>query len=204
MNKFIDFFVEYVVKSAARMYYRIFHRACWENIQAIPPGGGILCVNHISNHDGPLISCIIRHRLVRWATKEELFRNKYLSYILTKTGCFKVNRNKADIGSVRDMFRILHNGGLVGIFPEGTRMKNKSRSSISLSRSPIILSERTGLPVIPIRITGDFKLFKKTRMIVGKPIVYRKIDGSKYSEEEAGELMQQLMDEIYAYTGGTK
>lgn len=196
MNGFADWFIEYIVKSVLRVFYRVFYRAEWINYEVLPKGGGIVCAGHISNHDGPLIGCVIRKRLVHWATKEELFHNKFFAKVLAKLGCIKVNRSKADIGSVRDLFRVLHKGGLVGIFPEGTRMRNKERSSVNLSRSPIILSERTGLPVIPVSITGKYKMFRKSTVIVGKPVVFRKDNGGKYTEEEQGMLMDKLMNDI--------
>ena len=190
-------FIEWMVKPFFRAFYRLFHRAYWVNLEAIPAGGGILCANHVSNHDGILIGCMIRHRLVNWVTKEEAFRRRWMARVMEAVGSIPVNREKADIGSVREMFRRLNRGELVGIFPEGTRMKHKRRDQVTLSYSPVTLSERTGLPVIPVTVRNKSRPGERSGIVVGTPVVFRKPDGGKYTEDEKSQLMRQFMDNIY-------
>jgi len=57
--------------------------------------------------------------------KEELFRIPLVSSFIKSLGAFPVKRGKGDVGAIKTALKLLEEGHIVGIFPEGTRLKNK-------------------------------------------------------------------------------
>ena len=202
MGKYFDFAAENIAKPLFSIYYQIFHRCTWYGLDNIPCGGAILCANHISNLDGPLVSCRIRGRMVRWVAKEELYHHRIMAWCMRNLGAVRVDRSKADIRPVRDLLALLRKDELVGIFPEGTRMKNRARHSVQVNSSPVMLSARTGKPVVPVAICGRYRLFGKMQLKVGPPEFYQNDSRNKPGPEEQEARMRQLMGKIYRVVDG--
>jgi len=55
---------------------------------------------------------------------------------------------------------------------------------------------RSGVPVIPFGVQGDFKPFKKIKLNIGKPIYYNLSKEEVNDREKLRELTDELMDEI--------
>src|SRR5690625_70934 len=83
-------------------------------------GPVILCSNHISNFDPPLVGSFLK-RSIRFMAKEELFHNKILGTLLTTLGAFPVKRGAGDRQALRKGLNILKDGEMLCLFPEGTR-----------------------------------------------------------------------------------
>ena len=86
-------------------------------------GGVLLCANHIHNFD-PLVVGINAPRPVHYMAKEEIFKVPVLGTIVRKCNAFPVKRGKGDRESLRTGMKILKDGHVFGLFPEGTRSKN--------------------------------------------------------------------------------
>ena len=85
----------------------------------IPTEGRVMiCSNHISNLDPPLVGSTMRRR-VNFMAKEELFRNRIAAFILRKVGAFPVKRGAADTSAIRTGIKILEEENVLVVFPEG-------------------------------------------------------------------------------------
>lgn len=112
---------------------------CWfflkkegrENIPA--EGPAILVCNHIHLMD---VACIIAmtKRQVRFMAKKELFDNKLIGWFLTKIGTFPISRGDADISGIRNALKVIKEGGLLCIFPEGTRNRERKEPLLPPAR----------------------------------------------------------------------
>ena len=87
----------------------------------------ILAPNHRSNWD-PLWVAFITNREIAFLAKEELFHNKIIGFLLKKCHVIPIKRNTGDMAAIRTCIRSLKKGELLGIFPEGTRVKNGKES----------------------------------------------------------------------------
>lgn len=120
------------------------------NADRVPATGGvILAANHVGIIDGPLLA-VYAPRPVHALTKREMFEGR-LSGFLRQTGQIPLDRFGADPGAVRSALRVVRDGGVVGIFPEGTR------SSGRLDRfhhGAAYLALVTGAPVVPVMLIG--------------------------------------------------
>jgi hypothetical protein len=81
---------------------------------------------------------------------------------------FPVDRGHNDLNAVRTSLKILADGHILGVFPQGTRSKDNSPTPMLNGVSMIAL--RAGKPVIPVYIGGPYRLFRKTPLRIGKPV----------------------------------
>lgn len=155
----------------------------------------VVCSNHTNNLD-PVIIAIFFPRQISWMAKKEMFNNKLISFIARKVGAFPVNRDEVDIGAVKNALKILKEDRVLGIFPEGTRVKkmdlNNAKSGVSL------LAIKSKSPVVPIYIESTYKLFSKIVIHIGEPLyLYKDIEG-KPTPEQYSELSKYILSQIYS------
>ncbi|MFB5265989.1 lysophospholipid acyltransferase family protein [Paenibacillus enshidis] len=148
-----------------RILYRFLFRLEAIGTENVPAEGGVLlCSNHISNLDPPTVG-ILLNRKVRFMAKAELFDVPVLGPLIAKLGAFPVKRGGVSKESIKLALTILRDGEVMGIFPEGSRnaqgMSKKGAASFAL---------RSGAAAVPVAIVGDYKLFRKTKVIYGKPV----------------------------------
>lgn len=139
-------------------------------------GKGIIICNHLSMWD-PLFIAVVFRRQIYWMGKVELFKNKLARAFFYAVKAFPVRRGEGDLPAIRHAFRILRSGKLFGIFPEGKRMKGGETGSFEPGTAMIAL--KNDAPVIPVYIKGQYKLFRRMKMIVGEPVRLSDYVGSK-------------------------
>ncbi|WP_444318168.1 lysophospholipid acyltransferase family protein, partial [Megasphaera sp.] len=77
----------------------------------IPEKGPFLVVcNHASNFDPPLLGTAMRHHLIHFMAKEELFRNPLMGWFLRYVHTFPVHRGHIDRKAGIESFRVLKSG----------------------------------------------------------------------------------------------
>lgn len=111
----------------------------------------IVAINHQSYWDPPLVAMAVE-RPVHFLAKEALFRMPLLGGLLRSCGALPVRRFGPNVGTGRRALQILANGGVIGIFPEGTC--NALRSLLPPWSGVGWFALRAGVPVVPIAITG--------------------------------------------------
>jgi len=157
-------------RAVARPFVKVLFRYKLEGRENIPEGSFVLCANHVSLLDPVCLVCAFKPKL-SFMAKTELNKG-ILGKVLKKAGMIFVNRQQADLGAIRQCVDVLKNGGSVGIFPQGTRVKGKVDASQGLEGISMIctLGRAQALPVAVVYPSGKAGIFRKTRLIVGKPI----------------------------------
>lgn len=112
-------------------------------------GPAILAANHMGVADGPLLA-VFSPRPVHALTKGEMFRG-LLGWVLRLSGQVPLDRFHPDPRAVRTSVRVLRDGGVVGIFPEGRR---GSGDLSRFHRGAAYLALVTGAPVVPVVFLG--------------------------------------------------
>jgi 1-acyl-sn-glycerol-3-phosphate acyltransferase len=139
---------------AARVLARGLGRIDVNGLDRVPATGPlVLAVNHRDFLDGPLLFGFM-HRPVCFLVKIEAFTPRATPF-LRGTGQIPVVRNSMDVAAVRHCLRILHGGGVLGLFPEGTRGDGLVRTA-----KPGVgyFALRTGARVVPVACHGTDSL----------------------------------------------
>ncbi|MDE5766461.1 MAG: 1-acyl-sn-glycerol-3-phosphate acyltransferase [Clostridia bacterium] len=157
-------------------------------------GSLILIGNHYSMLD-VFFPVLITDRPVRFIAKAELWKGGLMKKFVQTCGCIPAKRDGTDVQTVKDAMRILKDGGVINIFPEG--MRNKSYSEfLPFHGGAAALSIKTQTPIVPFVSITKIKPFKKTHVVYGDPIEFRQYYGKKITKEqleECDEILREAM-----------
>ncbi|WP_245565427.1 lysophospholipid acyltransferase family protein [Nocardioides insulae] len=112
-------------------------------------GPAIVAGNHIGLIDGPLLA-LVGPRPIHALTKHEMFQGR-LGGLLRATGQIKVDRLHPDPAAVKAALRLLAEGRVVGLFPEGTRGAGEFDT---FRGGAAYLALVSGAPVVPVVVFG--------------------------------------------------
>ena len=122
-------------------------------------GPALLCASHNTMLDMFFLGFRLK-RWIYWMAKEELFRNPLAAYILKKLGAFPVRRGTADISSIKNAYKLLEENKIVGIFPQGTRIKSSKRT-YPVKSGAVMIAAKAGVPIIPATVCGSYRFSAK-------------------------------------------
>lgn len=132
-------------------------------------GPVILAVNHSHNIDGPMVMGVAP-RPTHFLIKKEAFVGP-LGDFLTGIGQLKVDRAAADRTAITDALGVLAAGGVLGIFPEGTRGEG---DFASLRAGLAYFAVRSGAPIVPVAVMGSSD--RPGRLIKALPPLRSRVD----------------------------
>jgi 1-acyl-sn-glycerol-3-phosphate acyltransferase len=127
-------------------------------------GPVIICCNHRSYLDPPVVGCALPRKL-HFMAKAELFRIPLFSQLIRYLGAFPVNRGGMSKESIRTALRLLKENKVICIFPEGTRQTVLGAGK----KGAASLAVRSGAQVMPAAIIGSYRLFQPLKVVYGEP-----------------------------------
>ena len=133
-------------------------------------------------------------RQTRHHCAEKLFKKKFAGACLKSFGAIPVDRSKPDPSSIKEILRHLNKGHHVCIFPQGTRAKTPKIEDGSAKEGVAMFSIRTGTPVVPMMFTKKLKMFRRSKLLIGKPLYpdeTRKKD-KEYLTEYANLIIEKM------------
>ncbi|MCR8846961.1 1-acyl-sn-glycerol-3-phosphate acyltransferase [Rossellomorea sp. SC111] len=186
-------FARGLVKSILSPLYRIEVKG----LEHFPKDGGVLlCANHIDNLDPPVVG-ISAPRPVSFMAKEELFNLPVLGKLLPDLRAFPVKRGMSDREALRKGLKVLKQGDVLGLFPEGTRSKTGQIGKGLAGAGFFAL--RSEAYVVPCAIIGPYKPFRKLKVVFGAPIPMDSIREERLNAEKTTEIiMKHIEDLIHA------
>ncbi len=132
-------------------------------------GPAIFAVNHSHNIDGPMVMGVAP-RPTHFLIKQEAFVGPLGSF-LTGIGQLKVDRASADRTAISQALGVLEAGGVLGIFPEGTRGEG---DFAALRAGLAYFAVRSGAPIVPIAVLGSAE--QPGRLIKALPPLRSRVD----------------------------
>ncbi|MET9966734.1 lysophospholipid acyltransferase family protein [Streptomyces sp. NPDC006356] len=147
----------------------------------VPASGPVIfAVNHSHNIDGPMVMGVAP-RPTHFLIKKEAFVGP-LDPFLTGIGQLKVDRETTDRTAITRALDVLSAGGVLGIFPEGTRGEG---DFAALRAGLAYFAVRSGAPIVPIAVLGSSE--KRGRLMKGLPPLRSRIDVVFGDPFEAGD-----------------
>ncbi len=152
----------------ARLFARAITRVSIEGaLDEIPRDGPvIIAANHASNFDAVVLGSWLIPKIGRrfqWLGKKELFAWPVVGFLARHGGVHPVDRSRADVEAYRLAKRILDDGHVLFVFPEGTRSRD---GALQQGRDGVAsLALRTGAPIVPVGIAGSDRVWPRGRLL---------------------------------------
>lgn len=188
--------IKIIAKLVTNLFFSLFYRVEFHNAGRVPAQGAVLlCATHNNMLDMFFLGYRLK-RWIHWMAKEELFKNPLAGFIFKKLGAFPINRGRAGAGSIKTAYKILENGGIVGIFPHGTRVKKENRKTAAVKSGAAMIAVNSAAVIVPATVNGSYKLFSKIDVYFGEPFRI-KTDAEKAGSDELAEYSKLIMDRIF-------
>ncbi|MEW6621604.1 MAG: lysophospholipid acyltransferase family protein [Bacillota bacterium] len=191
-----------------KLFYFIFEYLCrWQvtGIGRIPETGPIIIIsNHVSYWD-PIVLGVISKRQVYFMAKAELFRIPVFSSILRGLGAFPVDRKKSDRAALRAAAEVLERGDVLGMFPEGTRIRTGELGEFKLGA--VLIAAKSKTPIVPVALQGTSKIFSRGwfrpfKVAVGNPYYWDDMEERKLTSKELQEITNNIKEQILIELAG--
>ncbi len=160
-----------VVAGLVRAYLRV----RLDGRERLPAGSAIYCFNHMSWSDPFVLMTVLpfRPRLWFFGPKEEDMAAGGRNRVMTWTGTaipYKPGKNDL-LGATRHVAAVIETGAVVAIAGEG-RIHLRESDLLPLSEGAAYFALRSGVPLVPVAITGTswLRLGGRVRVRIGTPI----------------------------------
>lgn len=120
-------------------------------------GAVVLASNHQSFLDPALLGARLP-RQVRLLARKTLFRGAF-GWFIRRIGAIPMDRESPDLGGIKEALGALHDGGVLVVFPEGTRSRDGGLGAFRPGVS--MLARRGGAVVVPCVIRGAFEAWPR-------------------------------------------
>jgi glycerol-3-phosphate dehydrogenase (NAD(P)+) len=198
-DKGVNPLVYWLARAILQPFFHLYFRLSRIGREHVPESGPVIyCANHRSFLD-PFVIGTIARRPMYYVAKQELFRNRFVAWILNSLGAFPVNRGAGDTDMLATAKAILERGDSVLIFAEGTRIRPGAlgRPKRGVGR----LALETGAPVVPVAVYGSEAVRKgwrirphKVRIRIGSPLTFPKVE--KASQQLAAAVTDRIWPNV--------
>jgi len=168
------------------------------NKEKMPDTGRvIICSNHVTMKD-PVLLALAFKRQIYYMAKSELFKNKFVAFILRGLGGFPIVRGAGDTAAMDTAKNILKREQVLGIFIEGTRSKDGRLGKPH--SGAVLLAHENNAPILPMSITAKDgkspRLFHKVKISCGDLIMPDELGIETGTGSEYRKASRLVMDKI--------
>jgi len=170
-------------------------------LERLPKSGAVLiCSNHRSNFDPPLLGSHL-DREVSYFAKAELFEGRISGPFLRKLNAFPVKRGQMDKSAMTTCLRVLKNSDALVFFPEGTRAPADGYLYPKFGVGWILHKTRADVVPVYVHGTATSKPFKGKRpnmeIVVGERVSAESlIQNSADTREGYQDIADRILDSI--------
>lgn len=188
-----NLFLYYLIKPILLVVAKIIFNPKIIGKENIPKKDGcVIACNHIHAFD-PAILIYSTKRIVHFIAKKELFEGKMKAFYLS-WGAIPVDREKKNPLALAVAEEYLKNNSVIGIFPEGTR--NKEKGLLPFKFGAVKMAKSSGVKIVPCVITGKYKVFKSNlKVVFGETIDISGMDLEKANELLRNKMLEMLEEE---------
>ncbi len=181
-----------------------FFRVKAKGVENIPEDSGyVLAANHISAWD-PISLAFVCPDELNFMAKKELFKFKPFAWLLKILNAFPIDRGGSDIKAIKTALGLLKSAKPLLIFPEGTRLKEENQTADDAKDGMIMLAHRSKVPVVPVAIVGNCRIFSTIYVKFGKPVYLDEYYGCKLDSDTMHKISSEVLSEIRKIREETK
>jgi 1-acyl-sn-glycerol-3-phosphate acyltransferase len=182
-----------------------------QGLEYVPDSGPvILASNHLAVADSFYLCLVVRRRITYLAKAEYFTGTGINRWFYTAAGQVPIDRTDADSaqGALTTAQRILGQGKLLGMYPEGTRSPDGRlyKGKTGMAR----LALETGVPVIPVAMVGTDQVnppgtkmwrFGRVEVRFGKPMDFSRFEGLAGNRFIERAVIDEVMYELMQLSG---
>lgn len=195
-----------VVLFLIKIVYTIIYRPHVHGKENIPDKNKayIVCSNHISGNDVIFMAWSLGQQ-AHFVAKEELMKNPFIRFFANIFGVIPIKRGGADIGAIKKAIDAVKDGGVLGIFPQGTRRRG-AKPEVSQFRSGIgMMAAHAEADVLPMYIkTKGYRIrpFRRVDIYFGELIKYEELGFKEKKFAEFNAASKYVAEKIVALDPG--
>lgn len=161
----------------AALNFRVIHPE-----RLIEDGPALICSNHVSFFDPPLVS-ISFQKEIHFLARHTLYSNPIARWIFPRVNVTPIDQDRASMAGLKTAVRLLKEGHRVLIFPEGSRSPDGQLQPAAGGAGLVVAKSRA--PVIPMRLFGAYEAlpygastprFTTVTAVVGHPLTFPEQD----------------------------
>jgi 1-acyl-sn-glycerol-3-phosphate acyltransferase len=191
----------WVLKAVLTPLLRFFYRVKVEGLEHVPGDGPLIVAsNHVSFSDSFFLPMVLRRRIT-FVAKAEYFEDPKTAWFFRAVGQIPIKREggSASQGALAAAREVLEQGGVFGIYPEGTRSPDGRlyKGHTGIAR----LALQTRAPVCPVAMIGTReaqpigqvmpRLFMPITVRISPPLDFQRF----YDRADDPVVLRQITDE---------
>lgn len=153
--------------------------------------------NVLTSCDGPILRYALGNKNICSLMGADLMKNPFFNLVVSGCDCIPVSRDAASTDWIHKCLQKLREGFSVVIFPEGTTFKEKD---VDLFKPGFaLLAGLADVPVIPIAISGRYRLFskRKLKLKIGTPMRLSIANKTKTEYEKETLRFQEIIKSMH-------
>jgi len=151
------------LRALAWAIFTVFHDIDIEGAENVPADGAVIVAGNHPSYLDPVYVSLGLKRPVRFLAWEKPFQVPILGDLIRRYGAIPVNTDRPGRASFESAVKVLREGEVFGIFPEGGRsdfgVMNPFKSGVAR------LALMTGAPIVPVTIRGAFRVWPKYQLL---------------------------------------
>ncbi|MBE5742918.1 MAG: 1-acyl-sn-glycerol-3-phosphate acyltransferase [Clostridiales bacterium] len=177
-------------------FFRLIYRPKIKGLENLPEGSKYIIIsNHLGKVDCFAIVSLFKEKIFFMA-KKEWFDNKFKNKFFRWLGGIPVDRESADVTSIKNCFAVLKKGSRLVVFPEGTRNRANDCTLLPIKGGAGLIAFKAKVQVVPLVMKNRFRPFRKNYMYIGKPFDFSQYEGLKLSSELNEQLTNKMSDSL--------
>lgn len=192
------------IKTIFRPLVKLVYKMQFKGLENIPSDGTryIVAINHTCALDPVFAACPKQVPPLHFMAKVELFKNPIAGWFMTHMYGFPVKRGKGDNSAIEYGEKIINEGHVMAICPEGKRIKDKNGVPQRAKAGVAVIAKATNASVLPVAICcdGPIKAGKHVTISYGKLITPEdmQFDKEDFGPHDIRNAANLVMDNITA------
>lgn len=162
------------IKTVFAPLFKLIYKLNFKGLENVPPQGTryIVAINHTSAFDPVFVAMPKNVPALHFMAKAELFSNPIVGWFIKHMYGFPVKRGKGDTSAIEYGEKIIEEGHVMAICPEGKRIKDKDGVPQKAKAGVAVIAKATNAAILPVAICcdGAIKPGKKVTVSYGKLI----------------------------------